>query len=554
MVALLNNAKFSGEVLDHLGLVAATIEKVDLIKKIDQHLPVSKEKGAKITMGERVSAMIMNGLGFVDDRLYLFPEFLRNKPINALFNRPVDPDHFNDDALGRCLDAISDYGVTKLFTEIALDIGIEQNLLGKAAHFDTSTLSVYGDYPEEENTESSQIEGFNINYGYSKAHRPDLKQAVINLATSGKAGFPVWMEAHSGNASDQTVLKKATKRMKEFCAQLKGAPDFIYVADSAGYSGFLKHGASMPWLTRVPERIKDAKGLVSQSENDFIWENVDDNYKICCVYTQSGGVRQRWLLVHSSHAEKRELKTLERNIKKENILFEQEFKRLGRQSFDCSKDAEKSAQAFIKKLKYHRVEISIEAQQQYVGKGRPKKGQAPEITGYAVHWTLCQDPEKIIRQQNRKGRFILGSNVLDQKKLSDKEMLTEYKNQSKTESGFKFIKNDAFEVDSIFLKKESRIPALMMVMTLCLMIYGVAQHHLRTTLIEKQEMLPNQKRVDTQKPSMQWIFRLFQGVQRLTITSGDETEQCIINLNDTLKQIIRYFGPRAMAIYQLSPE
>ena len=31
-------------------------------------------------------------------------------------------------------------------------------------------------------------------------------------------------------------------------------------------------------------------------------------------------------------------------------------------------------------------------------------------------------------------------------------MLTQYKEQSCVESGFKFIKNDAFELDSFFLK------------------------------------------------------------------------------------------------------
>ena len=80
MKASLDNAEFKGEVLDHLGLVSATIDKLKLVEKIDQRLPIAKEKGAKITMGERVSAMILNGLGFIDDRLYLFPDFLRNKP------------------------------------------------------------------------------------------------------------------------------------------------------------------------------------------------------------------------------------------------------------------------------------------------------------------------------------------------------------------------------------------------------------------------------------------------------------------------------------------
>ena len=68
-------------------------------------------------MGERVAAMILNGLGFIDTRLYMFPEFLENLPVNRLFGREIDANFFNDDALGRCLDEIATYGSTKLFTE-----------------------------------------------------------------------------------------------------------------------------------------------------------------------------------------------------------------------------------------------------------------------------------------------------------------------------------------------------------------------------------------------------------------------------------------------------
>jgi len=77
MEAFLKEDQISGKVLDHLGLVAATIERLGLINKLDERLPVSKEKGAKATIGQRVSAMILNGLGFIDDRLYMFPEFLK---------------------------------------------------------------------------------------------------------------------------------------------------------------------------------------------------------------------------------------------------------------------------------------------------------------------------------------------------------------------------------------------------------------------------------------------------------------------------------------------
>ena len=56
----------SSQVLDHLGLVASVIKDIGLISKIDERIPVSKEKGAKLTIGQRVAAMILNGLGFME--------------------------------------------------------------------------------------------------------------------------------------------------------------------------------------------------------------------------------------------------------------------------------------------------------------------------------------------------------------------------------------------------------------------------------------------------------------------------------------------------------
>jgi transposase len=78
----LSEDQVQGDTLDHLGLVSATIERLGLIDEIDQRVPIAQEKGAKVTIGERVAAMILNGLGFIDDRLYLLPQFLQNKPVD----------------------------------------------------------------------------------------------------------------------------------------------------------------------------------------------------------------------------------------------------------------------------------------------------------------------------------------------------------------------------------------------------------------------------------------------------------------------------------------
>jgi len=274
--------QFSSAHLGHLGLVADKIDSLKLIDLIDNRLPVSEVYGAKVSHGERVAAMIMNGLGFIDNRLYLFPKFLSDKPLDRLFNRPVEAKWFNDDASGRCLDEIAAYGTTKLFTELSLTIGQARGLLGKSTHIDTTTLSLFGDF-EQPALLNEAIENDNDNIpwpkqGYAKSGRHDLKQMVLLLATTGAANFPLWMESHSGNASDQTTMPAAAVKIKQFCRELKNAPDFIYVGDSAIYANILQHSADMFWITRAPEKIKEVRTLVSIPEKELSWIKLGNGY------------------------------------------------------------------------------------------------------------------------------------------------------------------------------------------------------------------------------------------------------------------------------------
>jgi transposase len=554
---MLREEDISGKIIDHLGLVAVTLEKIGLIDKIDERLPLNN---SKTTMGQRVAAMIFNGLGFIDDRLYMFPEFLDNKPVDRLFKGDVKAEHFNDDALGRCLDAINAYGVTKFFSEIAFMIGIEQKLLGRTFNIDTTSLLVHGDYDAPDFSEEKKKPGPVVDpssnsspqYGYSKDHRPDLKQMVLNLATTGKAGFPIWMEAHSGNASDKKILHEAATRMRTLCKGIKDAPSFMTVGDSAIYDACTKEAGDMLWLTRVPERHKAAKKILQHPDDTYSWTELTDGYKMCVTETRYRGVHQRWAVIFSKQAHERECKTLEKRIQETEERLKKELWHLSNQSFHCADDAKKAVEEFSKKLSYHALSVTVDPIFQHKGKGRPSKDAKPSVVGYKVEGQLNRDEQKISLQRNTKGRFLLATNQLDREALPDKDMLSEYKGQSKTESGFKFIKDDAFEVSSIFLKKPGRIAALMMVMTLCLMVYAIAQFELRRALASAQDTIPGQTKKETANPTMKWVYRLFHGIQVITLTIQDVTQEIVINLKATHKKIIRYFGARAMEIYGIS--
>jgi transposase len=421
----LSEDQVQGDTLDHLGLVSATIERLGLIEEIDQRVPIAQEKGAKVTIGERVAAMILNGLGFIDDRLYLFPQFLQNKPVDRLFHQGVSADDFNDDALGRGLDRLHAYGVTRLFGELAMTIGDRCGLLGRSVRLDNSTLTVYGEYAADEAASSPSDSAKAQNratphpaYGYSKDNRFDLKQMMLHLATTGESAFPVWMEMHSGNVSDKQALASARERMSQMVGQLREGPkDFLHVGDSAFYEGCLKQRTRFQWLTRVPETHGRAKALTQCPGETLAWQRLGDGYQMSVVENHHQGIHQRWAIIYSEQAYHKQVKTLERTIDKAQTKAEQAFRKLTQQTFQCQADAEQAVQRLARSWRYHELDYTIEPVKHYPRKGRPKTGDQPQTVGYRVQGQVVRDETKIEPVRRQKGRFILATNELDRARL-----------------------------------------------------------------------------------------------------------------------------------------
>ena len=67
-------ASYSTKGLDHLGLVAGMNKELDIAKIIDTALP-EQCNDKLISYGQRVEAMILNGLGFVGRTLHICRAF-----------------------------------------------------------------------------------------------------------------------------------------------------------------------------------------------------------------------------------------------------------------------------------------------------------------------------------------------------------------------------------------------------------------------------------------------------------------------------------------------
>jgi transposase len=104
------------ERIDHLGIVAGVCDEIGLVEYFDQQ---DTHWHARVSLGQAVKAMVLNGLGFSNRRLYLFPPFFANKPLEALLGPGITPEDLNDDCLDRALDWLFAHDVTTVFAGIA---------------------------------------------------------------------------------------------------------------------------------------------------------------------------------------------------------------------------------------------------------------------------------------------------------------------------------------------------------------------------------------------------------------------------------------------------
>jgi transposase len=253
--------------------------------------------------------------------------------------------------------------------------------------------------------------------------------------------------------------------------------------------------------------------------------------------------------VFSEQAYKREIITFEKKIIKDQSIHEKTLAQLGAQEFQCKDDAEKAAVKLTKHWKHHSLSHEIIEVKRYGKSGRPKSSDIPDNITYKVIGTVIQNEKAIELSRRRKGRFILATNDINEDKIAPVNMLSCYKEQAATEGGFRFIKGNHFNVSSVLLKNPNRVSALLVIMTLSLMVYAVAQYKLREGLKATNQTVPNQKNKEIKNPTISRVFRLFFGIQLLRIVTSDLEQSIVINLNPVRIKIIRLFGTKAMQIY-----
>ncbi|MEP6518494.1 IS1634 family transposase, partial [Microcoleus vaginatus FACHB-2002] len=84
------------------------------------------------------------------------------------------------------------------------------------------------------------------------------------------------------------------------------------------------------------------------------------------------------------------------------------------------------------------------------------------------------------------------------------------------------------------------VEAIGMILGLCLLVYTLAQRKLRQQLSATNEGVRNQVKKLTNKPTMRWIFQMFQAVHLVTVNGSKQVSNLTQDRQDVLKHLGQY--------------
>jgi transposase len=466
--------------------------------EVDRLLP---ERGRhKLSAGEVVVALIASRLASPSP-LYDVAGWASGAALQELFGIPHQL--LNDDRLGRCLEAVRPYA-EQLRGAVMLRAIERFGLDAARLHLDLTALRVAGAY------ENSAL----VEKGWS-ADRRVARQVRVLQATSTE-GVSLYLRPGAGSASELTMIGRGLERLRELLPQ-----GLLVVADSAlgniaplcdADRAGLRFIAPLRAVTGFRERFTVDVGhgalrplrYVSERERRLPAAKRARYRGVVCpfeVTDPSSGEQRRFRVayVHSSEEEREIRAARERALATAEDALARIQRGLGGRHYKTKAQVDKRLARVLAP-----VEGLIEAE----------PGECDGRPTLRFH----RNQDAIEHASRTDGITALATNIPG--RLSAERVLSIYKRQWMIERRHRDLKQ-TLRVRPIFLHNDDRIEALVSVVGLALLIFGLIEAELRKRLGNEQlpGLLPEGR---SGPPTGRNILAAFQGIG-LTYTSSGIT-------------------------------
>lgn len=475
--------------------------------------------------------------------LYKITEWLEPLDMESLELGTYNTTSFNDDRLGRILDAIAKSNRKIIFFRIALRSIKIFELNCSHVHQDTTTVKLCGRY------ESWNLDPKADN-GYSKDYRPDLKQLVLGINMVGDGAVIISHDTYSGNRTDDTVHISNWDRLR----RLLQTNDFIYTSDSKlctnvnlshieFYSG--QYITIMPRTWKEDQRFRELARegrlkwrLILKRENNRKPDSVIDKYYTTTTdYKTDCGRRLVW--IKSTQKAEIDRHTRTKQIQRTLTDLNRLDTKLNKYNLRRLKDIKNAVNNILNEHQtMGLVDYSIKKRtvmtKTYLNRGRPTASSTTQMKRrIEYHLSYNINKAELTKQSRTDGVFSLLTN---NEEKSAKEILEIYKFQSFLENRHSQLKT-YLEVTPVFLKNPDRVLALLDVIILSLCVATLMERDLRNGMkrngLKSIPIYPEER--ECKYPTAHSIIWVFRNVEKFEIKNQEN-------------KVIEYFPPKLTSL------
>lgn len=438
---------------------------------------------------------------------------------------------FNDDRVGRSLDALFLADRASLMTQLVVHAVREFKLELTELHNDSTTVTFAGQYAQADGKPVRGRPTHRITHGHNKDHRADLKQLLFVLTTTADGSVPIWAHVDHGNTSDDVTHIPTWETLRK----ITGTSSFLYVADcklcsAANLAHIALHGGR--FVTVIPATwAEHAQFHEWLRTHDAPWEEVlrrpnardaDAPEEVYRGYEHPQRTRQGFRVLWIFSSQKRDLdqRVREQRIEAAEQALHDLSVRIGKPHSRLL-TPEQVSEAVQKVLREHRVHAWIKTEMSVIEKDRfvqSKRGRPGATTTYVCHkeqhptlrWQC--DTQTLLEEARTDGIFPLTTN---DESLSIKEVLLAYKHQPALEKRHQQFKS-VLEVRPMMLKNHMRIEAFLFLYFLALITEALIERETRKRMqqqkLKKVPLYPEKRACTT--PTTERLFELFEDLRR----------------------------------------
>jgi hypothetical protein len=271
---------------------------------------------------------------------------------------------------------------------------------------DTTSVALTGeDVPDRDE------HAIRLTHGSSKAHRPDLKPAVLELRVSPDGGVPVVRKRGDGHTSAPQVFQA---RAEAWMSAFQDTPSPRYlVAEAKGYGeDKAAHLAQLGVITRLPATRTVVSQVRRQALPQDTWEPCDDATPDHPLALCHEGMAPRGVVVSSRAARERAEATLNNAPPRAYGAITTPLWHLQAQRCGAPATAQEALAVLAMRWQHHRVESSqLTQSQRYAGTGRPTPRTPLKALAWQLQAQVPADDDTMAQDTPAKACAVLGTHI-----------------------------------------------------------------------------------------------------------------------------------------------